>query len=82
MKQSPLKDLKNGLKMKSFYRIKNKEQEETNGHRANFLWGEKAQSWLGIWGLADGTDCVSCQVDHSQGHQTYLNFGYLMQHFG
>lgn len=53
-----------GQKAKRLYSIKNK--EETNkkyligwGHIDNLVSGKKAQSWLGVWGLADGINCIS-----------------------
>lgn len=61
---------------RSFYRLKNKGWEETNrkdligwGHTANRVWGKKAQSWFGVWGLADWMDCVSGQAKHLQGQK-------------
>lgn len=57
--QSLFRELKNGVEGKSFYRIKNKEQEEKNrnydckGHIGSLVWGEETESCLGIWGLAD-----------------------------
>ena len=45
-------------KARSFYRIKNKEGNNRKyligwGHIVSLVWGEKAQNWLGLWGLAD-----------------------------
>ena len=45
-------------KARSFYRTKNKEKGRGKyligwGPIVNLVLGEKAQSWLGIWGLAD-----------------------------
>ena len=34
----------------------------------NLVWGEKAQSWLGVCRSADWTDCISGQAEHLQGH--------------
>ena len=44
----------------SFYRIKNKEQR--NKYRA--------QSWFGLWGLADWIHGVSGQAEHLQGPES------------
>lgn len=49
-----------GWRARSFIRqrIKNKEERTREyltgwGHIVNLVWGEKAESWLGVWGLAD-----------------------------
>lgn len=69
---------KTGQKAESFYRIKNKEQERDNrkyliawGPEINFVQSEKeqgnkykAQTWLGVWGLAGWIYCISGQVRH------------------
>ena len=54
----------------SFYRIKKKEEKNRKypigwGHRVYLVWGEEAQSWLGVWGLADWIYRVSGQAEHS-----------------
>lgn len=30
----------------------------------------KAQSWIGVWGLADWMLCVSCQMETLQEHES------------
>lgn len=42
------------------------------GTTVQLVCGVKAQSWLGIWGLADCTYCVSSQEEHLQEHKSYL----------
>lgn len=49
-----------GQKEGSFYRIRIKNRGEKNRkylidwcHIVSLTWGEKAQRWLGVWGLAD-----------------------------
>lgn len=58
----------------SFYREKNKEQGRKkipNWLRPHsFVWGEKARSRPGIWGLADQTHCVFGQGEHLQRHES------------
>ena len=44
----------------SFYKVRNKGDKKRKyligwGHRVNLLWGTKAQSWVGFWGLVDWT---------------------------
>lgn len=48
---------KMGWKARSFYRLKNKEERRylMSGATVNLVWGEKAQSWLGVWALAGYT---------------------------
>lgn len=52
---SPFGELQNGF----FNSVRIKNKEETNrkymagGHIINFVWDEKAESWLGPWELAD-----------------------------
>ena len=48
----------------------------------NLVWGEKAQSWLGIWGLADWIYCISGQEEDLQGYESCLSFSLLMWHSG
>lgn len=33
----------------------------------------RAQSWLGVWVLADWTDCISSQVEPLWGHDSWLS---------
>lgn len=77
-----------GGKAGRFYGIKKKNKEETNrkcfigwGHVGNFVWGEKAQSWLGVWRLTIWIHCISGQAEHLQGQDSYLSVGLLMWHF-
>ena len=61
-----LENCRMGWEPGSFCRIKSKEEKNRKyltgwGHRVNLAWGEKeqgnkyrAQSWLGVWGLATG----------------------------
>lgn len=44
------------------------------GPSSQSCWGEKAQSWLGIWGQL--TRCTG-QADYLQGHESYPRFGLL-----
>lgn len=46
------------------------------------VWAEKAQSWLGIWGLADWIYCISGQEVDLQGYESYLSSSLLMWHSG
>ena len=39
--------------------------------KVKLVWGEKAQNWLGTWGLADWMYYIFGQVDHIQGHISY-----------
>lgn len=78
-----LKDSKMRQMVRSFYRIKNKEQEREKyfyligwSHIVNLIRGEKeqgtekrAQRWLGVCGLADWIDCISCPVGAFTGIQ-------------
>lgn len=43
------------------------------GNIVNVAWDEEAQSCLHVWGLADRTYCISGQMEHLQGHESYLN---------
>ena len=70
---------KMGQKARNFHKIKKKNKDETNrkyllgwGHIVTLVGGEKAQSWLGLWGLADWTHCLSGQAEHLQGHECLL----------
>ena len=56
-----------GQKAGSFHRIKNKEQGSKY----------RAQSWLGVWGLAGWIYCVSGQGEHLQGRESYLSSSLL-----
>ena len=78
---------KMGSKARSYHRIKNKEQGRDkqkyligSGRIVRLVWGEKSQSWLGVWGLADCIYCVSGGAEHLQGHKNYLSFVLLMWH--
>lgn len=48
----------------------------------NLVWGEKAQSWLGIRGWAYWMYCISGQAEHLQGQESYLSFSLLMWRLG
>ena len=52
-----LETCKRGQKTGGLYKTKNKEQQGKY----------TAQSWLGIWGLADWISCISGQAEHLQG---------------
>lgn len=59
------------LKTGSFNRIKNREQ----GGKKQKMKKEqgskyRAQSCLSVWGLANWTNCISGQAEHSEGHDT------------
>lgn len=75
--QSPFKT---GLKAGRFYSINNKEQERENKPFLigwgcmDLVWGEKAQSWPGIWGVTDWIFCSSGQVGHSWECRSYLSY--------
>lgn len=58
------------------------------GHTIKFVWGEKeqekkyrAQSWLGVWGLANWIYVTCCQAEYSQWHKSHLSFRLLTGHF-
>lgn len=59
-----------GKRLGSFHRITKDKEEKSRkyqigqGHIVNFVWGEKARRWLGVWGLADWMPCVSGQKEH------------------
>lgn len=40
----------------------------------------RAQSWLGIWGMADRIVGTSGQLEHVQRHESFLSFGLLTWH--
>ena len=44
------------------------------GHMVGVVWGEKAQSWLGIWGLADWIYRISSEAEYLQGPESSLSF--------
>lgn len=48
------------------------------GHTGNLVWGERAQNWLCVWGLASWIYFVPIQVEHLQGHKSCLDFGLLL----
>ena len=50
------------------------------GHIVTLVWGEKAQRWLGLWGLATQIDCVYSQVEDLQGQKSHPSFSLLMWH--
>ena len=75
-----------GQKTGNFYRIKNKKENKKYligwSYIVNLVWGQKTESWFGIWRLADWIYCVSGQVEHLQGHKSYLRFDLLTLHPG
>lgn len=56
-----------GQDVGNFYKIKNKEQG------SNY----RAPNWPGVWGSADWLCWLSGQLEHLQGHNSYLNFDLL-----
>ena len=68
-----------GQKAESFSRINNKRQIMFGwGHIVSLVWGERAPSWLGTWGLADWIYCMFGQREYLQGYENYLTSGLLM----
>ena len=66
----------NGAEGSKLLEVKNKEEKNRKYLKwllpHSQLWGEKALSWPGIWGLVDWIYCVSGQAEHLQGHTSYL----------
>lgn len=67
----------------NFYKIKNKWKTKNKligwSYIVNLAWDQKAESWFGIWRLADR---VCGQVEHLQGLKSYLSFDLLTLHPG
>ena len=72
-----------GKRLDTFYRIKNEEQGNRKyligwSHIINLVWGEKTQSWLGLWGLADQIHCIFDQGKHLERHKlSEFHFAHL-----
>lgn len=63
-----------GQNVESFYRLKNKEYGREKqkkkyligwSHIVVLVWGEKCESYLGVWGLAVWIECISGLVNWS-----------------